>query len=364
MPVVLALLELALAGQPVEDDLVRLRLGQPLEAVGDHAAVEPDHGERLEAVVAADLEVDRVVARRDLEGAGAELGLDPRVRDDRDMAADHRDDDLLADRVGVAGIVGVHGDCDVGEDRRRPDRGDRDRSRAVDEGVPRVGERVVHLDVLDLEVGDGSLVVGAPVDDAVRPVDPSRLPQADEVGHDGVDVAVVHRETLTRVVERAAELAELAHDHPARALEPRPGALEERVPSDLLARGALGDQLLLEHVLGGDPGVVVSRLPERVVAPHPVPADQGVLHRAVEGVAHVELARDVRRRHADDERLGAACAGTGLVEALGFPGFLPAPLDCHAGRSACPSSDRQPSWIPTRPRAFARTQRTPRRRRQ
>src|SRR4029077_20993753 len=45
MPVVLALPQLAVAGQPVEDDLVRLRLGQPLEAVCDHAAVEPDHGQ-------------------------------------------------------------------------------------------------------------------------------------------------------------------------------------------------------------------------------------------------------------------------------------------------------------------------------
>ena len=166
----------------------------------------------------------------------------------------------------VARVVRVHRDGDVGEDRRRPHRRDRDRAGSVDERVARVGERVVHLDVLDLEVGDRRLVVRAPVDDPVRAVDPPRVPQPHEVRHHGVDVAVVHREALARVVERAAEPAELAHDHAAGALEPRPGALEERLAADLLPRGALGDQLLLDHVLGRDAGVVVARLPERVVA--------------------------------------------------------------------------------------------------
>ena len=63
--------------EPRDDLPVGRLLVEALEALGDHPAVGPDHGERLEPVVAADLEVDRVVARGDLEGAGAELGLDP-----------------------------------------------------------------------------------------------------------------------------------------------------------------------------------------------------------------------------------------------------------------------------------------------
>ena len=110
--------------------------------------------------------------------------------------------------------------------------------------------------------------------------------------------------------------------------------------ADLLPRRALGDQLLLDHVLGRDAGVVVAGLPERVEAAHAVPADQAVLHRAVERVAHVELAGDVRRRHADHERLVAPRAGAGPVEALGLPELLPARLDpvrvvprIHPGRA-------------------------------
>src|SRR5581483_8772827 len=140
--------------------------------------------------------------------------------------------------------------------------------------------------------------------------------------------------------------------------EPGPGTLEERLAADLLARGALGDELLLDHVLRGDARVVVAGLPERVEASHPVPADERVLDRAVERVAHVQLAGDVRRRHADDERLLAPRAGAGLVEALVLPGALPALLDAvrvvpwlHA-RQRTAGSDPAPR--PTAP-VFARS---------
>src|SRR5262249_36006086 len=68
-------------------------------------------------------------------------------------------------------------------------------------------------------------------------------------------------------------------------------------------------------------------LPERVVAAHPVPADEAVLDGAVQRVAHVELAGDVRRRDADHVRLGATRARAGPVEAVFLPDALPALLD-------------------------------------
>jgi hypothetical protein len=85
--------------------------------------------------------------------------------------------------------------------------------------------------------------------------------------------------------------------------------------------------------------MVVAGLPERVVALHAVPPDEHVLDRAVERVPHVQLARHVRRRHADDVRVVATLAGAGPVEPLLLPGPLPALLDTlraverlHGGR--------------------------------
>ena len=278
-------------------------------------------------MVAADLEVGWIVAGRDLERAGAELGLDAGVRDHRDRPLHVGDDHLLADRVPVALVVGMDGDRDVGEDRRRPHGRDRDRAGAVREGVAGVRERVVHVDVLDLEVGDRRLVERAPVDDPLGAIDPPPLPEVDEEAHHRLDVGVVHREALAAVVERGAEAAELAHDRPAGLLEVAPDPLDERLAAELLARRPLLRELLLDDVLGRDAGVVVARLPERVEAAHPVPADQDVLERAVQGMAHVQRTGHVRRRHADDERLVAALAGAGPVETLGLPGPLPALLD-------------------------------------
>ncbi len=323
----LAFFELAVLLEPGDHPPVGLGLAEPLEALGAHAAVGADHGQRLEPVVAADLEVDGVVAGRDLERARAEAGLDALVGDDRNQPPDHRHHHPAPDRLTVARVVGVDRDGDVGEDRRGTDGRDRDRARAVEVGVADVDELVVGLDVLDLEVGDRGLVVGAPVDDALGAVDEAGVPERDEGGHDRFDVGVVHREALAGVVERAAELAELAHDRAPGRLQPRPGALEERVAPDRLTRAPLGEQLLLDDVLGRDAGVVVARLPERVEPAHAVPADQAVLHRAVERVAHVQLAGDVRRRDADDEALGPSRARAGGVEALLLPAPLPALLD-------------------------------------
>ena len=107
MPVGLAALEPAALLEPREDPLVRLLLREPLEALGDHPPVGADHRQRRKLVVAADLEVHRVVPRRDLDRARAELRLDAGVRDHRHAPLDHRDDHLPADGVRVARVVGM-----------------------------------------------------------------------------------------------------------------------------------------------------------------------------------------------------------------------------------------------------------------
>ena len=116
MPVGLALLELIVLLQPLEDALVRFLLRQPGELAGllVHPPVRSDHRDLGQAVVAADLVVERVVTRRHLERAGAELALDPLVGDHRHAAPDHGDDHLAADEVPVAIVVRVHGHGDVG----------------------------------------------------------------------------------------------------------------------------------------------------------------------------------------------------------------------------------------------------------
>jgi hypothetical protein len=76
-------------------------------------------------VVAADLPVHRIVTRRDLDRPGPELRLDALVLDDGKPTPDDREHGLLSDELPVALVPGMDGDRHVGEDRRRPDRRDR-----------------------------------------------------------------------------------------------------------------------------------------------------------------------------------------------------------------------------------------------
>ena len=128
----------------------------------------------------------------------------------------------------------MHRHGDVGEDRHRTHRRDRQRALPVDDRIAHVGEPVVDVDVLHLEVGDGGAAIAAPVDDPVVAEHPTPFVQVNEEAHDGPDVGVVHREPLALVVQRAAETAELAHDHAAVLVQPLPHALDERLATDLL----------------------------------------------------------------------------------------------------------------------------------
>ena len=90
------------------------------------------------------------------------------------------------------------------------------------------------------------------------------------------------------------------------------------------------DALLLEIAhhdhLGGDAGMVGAGLPQHVVALHAAPADQHVLQRVVERVAHVQAARDVGRRDDDAvRRLGRFRMR--LERAGAFPLRVPAGFD-------------------------------------
>ena len=331
VPVRLALLDETALLRPGEHTFTRVLLPAACEVAGGlvHQPVRTDDHRLGKSVVAADLEVEDVVPGRDLERAGSELAVDPLVCDHRDPVLAVRNDHLAPDRVAIARIVRVHRHGDVGEDRRGPDRRDRDAvvPVAVRIRVADRHERVVELLVHHFEVGDRRLMERAPVHDAVRAVYPSLAPEPNEEGHDGAHVLVVHREALARVVEGGAEAAVLAHDRAARFLEPVPRSLDECLAAEVVSRQTLLRERFLDDVLRRDAGMVVSRLPEGVETAHPVPADQDVLQRAVQRVAEVQLTRDVGRRHADDIGVAAARPGAGRVQALAFPCLLPARLD-------------------------------------
>ena len=287
---------------------------------------------------------------RHLQRARAEVELNALVADHRDAPLDERDDHLAADRVAPSLVAGIHGDGNVGEDRRHARGRDRHATlRTVGERIERIRQRVVDLAVDQLQVRQRRLVKRTPVDDPVRAIDPPLAIQVHEEAHHGAHVVVVHREALAPVVHRRAHAPELLHDLAAVLAQPVPDELLELLAAELLTTATLLGQVLLDGVLRRDAGVVVPRLEQRVETPHALVAHERVGERELKRVTGMELTRDVRRRVRDDEGR-PRIVGLGGVKPLVLPGALPAPLDTlrlvqrlhHASLALLPRGLRQP----------------------
>ena len=129
-----------------------------------HPAVGVHPVDDFEGMALADVVVHRVVARRDLERTGSEILLDRRVADDRQLPPDQRQDRGLSDQRLVSIVGGVDRDASVGEHRLRILVVLRHRQASGDVSptlnrILDVVQRVVVLLPVDLQVGDGGLVV-------------------------------------------------------------------------------------------------------------------------------------------------------------------------------------------------------------
>ena len=296
----------------------------PLAGLSD-AAVRADRLDRVQAVLAADVEVGDVVRRRDLQGAGAEVGLHALVGDDRQLAPQQRQHGRATDDGPVALVLGVHGHGRVAQHGLGAGGGDGDRP-APDQVVAHLVELAGRLHVRHFQVADGAAATRAPVDQVVVLVDVALVVEGDEDLVDGLDVALVEGEALAVVVAGATQAFQLPDDRAAVLLLPLPGAAHELLTAQVLLRESLGAQLLLHHVLGGDAGVVHADQPAGVVALHAMPARENVLDGAVEGVAHVQVAGHVGRR--DDDGVGRALGvWLDVEEVAGEPHLRPAGLD-------------------------------------
>ena len=267
-------------------------------------AVVGDAADDLQIVAQAHLEVVGVVGGRHLHRAGAETDLAVLVAHDGDLPVHDGQDALLADQVLELLVLRVHRHAGIAHHGLGTGGGDDDIAGAVGQRIADVPQIAGLFGVFHLGVGQGGQAVGTPVDDAAALVDQALFIQLAEGLADSAGAALVHGEAVTAPVAGCAHLLLLLHDAAAVLLLPRPDALQELLAAQIVAGQAFAlTQLLLHLDLGGDAGVVAAGQPQGFVALHALIADQNVLQRAVHGVAHVELAGDVGRRHDDGKRL-------------------------------------------------------------
>ena len=128
----------------------------------------------LEAVALAHREVVGIVRGRDLHEAGAEIGIDVKVAENRDFPVHDRQHDGLADELVLVMVFRGNRDAGVAEHGLGTRGCDHDVFLAVDrlgQRIAEVPQMAVLLLVLRLVVGNGGTAVRAPVDDALAAID-------------------------------------------------------------------------------------------------------------------------------------------------------------------------------------------------
>ena len=232
------------------------------------------------------------------------------------------------------------------------------------------------IHILSLIVGNGSGAGGAPVHDTAPLVDKTvMVPIAEHLAH-RMGVFRGHGELLVVVVARAAHAGNLLHDGVAVILAPIPAGIDELLAADLQAGNALFGKLLVNLGLGCDARMVGAEDPTGLVALHARTADARVLDGVVQGMAHVQHARYVRRRNNDGVRVGAVLTETRRTAkvSLLFPGvekrlfpvlvrLLCLFVRCHAFSFQCASgfaySSKQPKSRRSNPERVVRRPREP-----
>ena len=310
-----------------------------------------------------DLVIIEVVRSGDLDSAGTELrigifvGYDRNeppmlLRSDRDFAKPPDDGGItLVRRMHRHRAVPQHGLGPGGGDgyvvARLPERRFAVRvlldvfvSCASRERIFEMPHMALGLDVLDFEIRDGRLETRIPVHQALAAINKASFVQVGEHPDyriveilparriSGIPGGPGHGERFPTPVAGRAKALKLLADVAPRLVLLLPDEINKLVPREVGAAAVGFGEIPFNDHLGGYAGMVRSRLPQRVEAPHPMPADQYVLQRVVERMAHVKRAGNVGRRNHDAECLRALL---GVGSGGESPGLVPSRIDSRLG---------------------------------
>ena len=276
----------------------------------------------------AEVVVVDIVGGRHLQAARTELYLNIAVLNDGNHAAHEGYDDFMAAQPLVLRVFGVDTHGRVAHDGFGAGRSHHGVVAAVgilmehlalaarglngvDVGIGHVVAEVIEVALFllvdDLNIGEGRLCLGVPVDHAQAAIDEALVVEVAEDAEHAFAALVVHREGCTVPVARSTQAAQLLEDDAAVLVGPFPGVADKLLARQLLLLDALLCQAVDHLGLGGNGGMVCAGHPAGVLALHAGTAHQNVLNRIIEHVAHVEHTRHVGRR--DDYGVGLACIG-------------------------------------------------------
>mmetsp|Transcript_29780 Transcript_29780/g.74907 ORF Transcript_29780/g.74907 Transcript_29780/m.74907 type:complete len:427 (-) Transcript_29780:157-1437(-) len=239
------------------------------------------------------------MAWSDLEASRTKLHVHIVVSNDGDLSVLRGHNHRLAHEVLVALVVGVDADSSVAEDGLWARGGDREELvlLAALDGVLEVVELALLLRVLDLEIRNCRLEVGAPVDHILPPIHQTLVMELHERLSRRLGQPLVHREALTRPVGGGAEAPQLLGDVAPLFALPLPHLFQKLFATNVVPAYAFGVEAPLHQQLRRDPRVVRAGEPQGGPPPHAVKPGHDVLEGDKHGVAHVQPPGDVGGGH-------------------------------------------------------------------
>ena len=277
-----------------------------------------EDAQQLKVVLLRQFIIAEIVPRRHFEGASAKLHIDIVIADDGNLALQNGHASAPPDEMAVTFVLWVHGDRGIAEDRLRARRGDWQMLAAFDR-IAEIIERDLFFAGFHLKVGYSRLQARAPIDQARSAIDQALLPQRDEGLNYGFGQAVIEGEAFAIPIAAGAQPPQLPDDRAALLFLELPSAMKEFLITDFFSVRAFVVQHLFDLQLGGDAGVISSGQPKGGFAAHALVADHQVFQRGEKGVADMQAAGDVWRRHADDVGLGVSGGAFRLEPALRLP---------------------------------------------
>ena len=346
------------------------------QAVGAHGTAGVHQRVERDIITFGDAVVVEVMRAGDLDRARAEILVGVFVGDDWDTAALRlgADGDFaqLANDRRIAFVGGVYRDRAIAQHGFGAGRRDRDivaflGKRHVpvfvflDIGIGRaIGQRVFevpHVPVdfggFDFEIGNRGLEMRVPVDQTLAAIDQALVIHIHEdLDHGVVEVAFLarggtggtgHGKGVARPIKRGAKAFELADDRAAGLLLLLPDFGGEILAGEVGAAFAVFGKLAFHYHLRRNTGVVLTGLPQRVKAAHPVPTHQNILQCIVERMAHVQRSCHVGRRDHDRKGFLARGIGTGLEGTGLFPCGIEAGFGLGGVKILVEGHDQRPS---------------------
>ena len=295
----------ALFFQVFHDLLTALVAGKPLVFAGVfvHNAAVVHHADDVKVMTKPDFKVVGIVSGGDFHRARTETYLAIVVGDKGNFTPDDRQNQRFAQNILVSFVLRVDRNRRIAKERFGTSRRDDDIFVAVLHGVTDMPEETVLFGIFDFRVGKRGMATGAPVDNPVAAVNKTFFIKADENFLHCRRQIFVHCERLFRPVARRAEAFLLFDDSAAVLMRPCPGSFKEAVATDVVFRESFRLHLVDDFEFRRDACVVGAGKPQRFVAVHTLKADDNILNGIIEGVSHVQLSRDVGRRHHNRERL-------------------------------------------------------------